>query len=449
VNIVAGEQHGFNWRSLAASSIGAGVNYQLQQQGLFNGNTITDRALSGATRNLVTQGAGVLVKARSGISWTGVATAGIESGVQAYFQNNYGSNNASRMGPNDGPQIPSALLKARNQANQHGVRILNESSFYHNSSVSYPIELNDGSFLWESGAISYALPEEPTIVGQDILDYDYTTGAEYRNLSFGQEVQAFIRNNRTLSIMGNALGSGILSDLGGFTSGLHALDESTFNLGVNPLTGQIVDRTAADRVLDYGLPVVGAAAGYGVKLFKGRSIVPDKLSLYGTTIDSEINAIKNLGQRRVSPESAARRARIDEISQGLYQRRLETDLAGQDYVYRAVRAGNLQYYENGISGPLGSPTYFSLEGGESFLEHMTKAQMRDKPDLLLRIPTSEIKSPSVARPYGYTPESMRPTQYGWEYKVNSYPQYGKGGYHQFIGTTEKFDPSWIYQDWSK
>lgn len=139
--------------------------------------------------------------------------------------------------------------------------------------------------------------------------------------------------------------------------------------------------------------------------------------------------------------------RIDELSNQLVQKQLLSDLGGQDHVYRAVMADDLRYYDNGISRAFGQPAYFSLDGGDSLIEHMSGAQMKDKPDLLLRIPVSEIRNPSVARPYGYTPESMRPTKFGWEYNVNSYPQYGSGGYRQFLGTTERFDPSWIYKDW--
>ncbi|MCF6238163.1 MAG: hypothetical protein L3J79_05005 [Candidatus Marinimicrobia bacterium] len=218
--------------------------------------------------------------------------------------------------------------------------------------------------------------------------------------------------------------------------------------------GNFVDHLGRNLVANLGGDVVGIAARRGGKKLstkvttevQGESEALDSISKVG--LDSR-KGTAALQEKYGHLTTGQRRARIDELSESIYQRKLDTDLANQKYVFRAVEADNLQYYDEGISGPLGSPAYFSLEGGEAALEHMSRTQMKDKPDILLRIPVSEIKNPVIARPYGYTPESMRPTQYGWEYNVNSYPEYGQGGYRQFLGTTEKYDPSWIYKDWRK
>jgi len=168
------------------------------------------------------------------------------------------------------------------------------------------------------------------------------------------------------------------------------------------------------------------------------------LSRYGTTIDSEISAIQNLGQRSVSAESLARRARIDEISNGIYQRQLLTDLGDVDYVYRGVSSDLLDIYKvtGKITDPSGRPnSYFSLEYTDTPALFGSKVQVPDQPDVLLKIPVSELVDPKVPRPYWNTATE------GFEYRVNSYPKYGVGGNHQFTSGTNSFSEDWIVPGW--
>mgnify|MGYP006393427051 FL=1 len=146
--------------------------------------------------------------------------------------------------------------------------------------------------------------------------------------------------------------------------------------------------------------------------------------------------------------SAERMTRIDTLASANYNRLLERDLSQVEYVYRGVSLEVLDIYrETGrISTPRGQATYFSIEGGSTLIEHMSRSQLRSEPEALLRIPVSELDSAFVPRPFGYTrPEST----FGREYFVNSYPEYGVGGYRQFMATTKTFSESWIVKGWGK
>jgi len=138
-------------------------------------------------------------------------------------------------------------------------------------------------------------------------------------------------------------------------------------------------------------------------------------------------------------------ARIDELAGANYNRIFGEDLGATDHVYRAVPERMVDIYraQGSISGRGGAPTYFSIEGGVTPQLHASGAQMSTTPQVLLRIPSSEISSATVARPNWGTATR------GWEYHTNSYPQWGTGGYRQFMGTTENFSDDWIVRNWSR
>jgi hypothetical protein len=164
-------------------------------------------------------------------------------------------------------------------------------------------------------------------------------------------------------------------------------------------------------------------------------------------VGSEVSALQRIAaSNSVDTGSATRMARIDELSTANYNRLLQNDLAGSDHVYRAVPENMLDIYraQGSITGRGGSPAYFSLEGGESPLQQKLGAQLIDEPQVLLKIPTSDLIDPTVPRPLGY---SFTSQTFGREYFVNSYPQYGSGGFRQFIGTTNSYSDSWIVSPW--
>jgi hypothetical protein len=167
----------------------------------------------------------------------------------------------------------------------------------------------------------------------------------------------------------------------------------------------------------------------------------------GAFIDAEVSALRRIAANNsVDTGSAARMTRIDELATANYNRILQNDLAGADYVYRAVSEKTLDIYraQGSISGRGGSPTYFSLEGGASPLQQKLGAQLLDEPQVLLKIPVSELVNPAVPRPFGYG--SVSPT-IGREYFVNSSPQYGAVGFRQFVGTTSSYSDTWIVSPW--
>ncbi len=141
---------------------------------------------------------------------------------------------------------------------------------------------------------------------------------------------------------------------------------------------------------------------------------------------------------------------IDSGLQASSNRMLHSDLQNATHVYRAVRESDLDFYQFGISGRGGNPTYFSLDAGNDVLSHMQFTQMKPDyvPDTLLKIPVSEIKNAVVPRPLGYEHPALRPSV-GFEYYTSSYNQFGSGGFRQFMGTTSTFDPNWIVKGWGK
>jgi hypothetical protein len=161
-------------------------------------------------------------------------------------------------------------------------------------------------------------------------------------------------------------------------------------------------------------------------------------------LDSEISALQRIAANNaVATGSAARMARIDELVANNYNRLLTLDLSTQEYVYRGVNANMIDIYEaqGGITGRGGSPTYFSLDVGSTGGEHMLGAQMPSSPQVMLRIPASELVGPTVPRPNWGTATR------GHEYYTNSYPKWGYGGYRQFVGTTSSFSRDWIVPGW--
>jgi hypothetical protein len=232
------------------------------------------------------------------------------------------------------------------------------------------------------------------------------------------------------------------TDIGRLTNSLHTFSEQ--HLGDTITTGlSIAGETA---IVAGGLaPIAG---------FRGTASISEGSLLRGldsvtnsALVDSEVSALRRIAANNsVDTGSAARMARIDELTTANYNRLLQNDLAGADYVYRAVPENMLDIYraQGGISGRGGSPTYFSLEGGASPLQQKLGAQLLDEPQVLLRVPTSELVGPAVPRPFGY---NSIPQTIGREYFVNSYPQYGAGGFRQLIGTTNSYSDSWIVSPW--
>ena len=107
-----------------------------------------------------------------------------------------------------------------------------------------------------------------------------------------------------------------------------------------------------------------------------------------------------------------------ELAANNYNRLLTQDLSTNGYVYRGVNANMIDIYEaqGAIAGRGGSPTYFSLGVGADGAEHMLGAQMPSSPQVMLKIPTSELVDPMVPRPDWGGATS------GWEYYTNSYPK---------------------------
>lgn len=88
-------------------------------------------------------------------------------------------------------------------------------------------------------------------------------------------------------------------------------------------------------------------------------------------------------------------------------------------------------------------TWSSNDGTVTILLHKNSTQLPHKPQVLLKIPTSELSGIEVPRPHWG--QATR----GREYYVNSFPNWGNGGYRQFLGTTKSFSEDWIVKNWGK
>ena len=159
-------------------------------------------------------------------------------------------------------------------------------------------------------------------------------------------------------------------------------------------------------------------------------VVSNKLSPYGTTIESEIFAIQHLGQRSVSAETLARRNKIDELSYGAYMKQAEKDIYSQDTIYRYLTESgyNASLRHDSVAGY--STTFFSefadeVMSGAQITKHWPGRPATGDVIYRVEIPTGKLNGFSIPRPNGGD------AKIGWEYYTNSYPEYGKGGWTQF------------------
>ncbi|WP_175953158.1 RHS repeat-associated core domain-containing protein [Burkholderia sp. BCC0405] len=167
------------------------------------------------------------------------------------------------------------------------------------------------------------------------------------------------------------------------------------------------------------------------------------------TNDSQID--KGLSGRGVRPGPGERsltkeqyRELMRNRNQGdALQAALDQKIASQDYVYRATTWRAVENYrkQGSISGYKGAGTYMSTDYvGTNQGVLMDRGQVFQHwgaPDVLLKIPTSELSSATVPRPLG----GKLPV--GWEPETSFYPAAGSGGQNQFMGTTKSWSDDWI------
>lgn len=132
------------------------------------------------------------------------------------------------------------------------------------------------------------------------------------------------------------------------------------------------------------------------------------------------------------------RSRGDEL-----QSALDHQIASQDYVYRATTWRSVENYraQGSISGYKGAGTYMSTQYvGTDPGVLMDRGQVFEHwgaPEVLLKIPTSELSSATVPRPFGGK------LSVGWEPETSVYPAAGSGDLNQFLGTTKSWSDDWI------
>jgi hypothetical protein len=124
------------------------------------------------------------------------------------------------------------------------------------------------------------------------------------------------------------------------------------------------------------------------------------------------------------------------------QAELESTIANQPFVFRATTWDAVNIYKNNgfIAGRSGG-TFMSTENvGNDIATLMDRGQIFQQwgePEVLLRIPTSEISSAVVPRPLG------NKLTVGWEPQTSFYPKAGTGRQNQFLGSTRTWNDSWV------
>jgi hypothetical protein len=122
---------------------------------------------------------------------------------------------------------------------------------------------------------------------------------------------------------------------------------------------------------------------------------------------------------------------------------LDAKIASQDYVCRATTLRNANNYrkQGAISGYKGPPTYMSTDyvgtDPQVLMDRAQVFQHWGAPEVLLKIPTSELTSASVPRPLGGA------LSVGWEPETSFYPAAGTGGQNQFLGATKTWSDDWV------
>jgi hypothetical protein len=150
------------------------------------------------------------------------------------------------------------------------------------------------------------------------------------------------------------------------------------------------------------------------------------------TVTSETNALQRIAaNNRVDTGSVARMARIDELSQANWGRRIDEMVNSQDYVFRYLTESGLEssLKYNSVRGY--ATTNFSsssaeVMSGAQIFEQWPGAPYTGPVQYGVAIPVNKLNGFSVARPMGGSATA------GWEVSANSYPGAGAGQYSQFL-----------------
>jgi hypothetical protein len=129
--------------------------------------------------------------------------------------------------------------------------------------------------------------------------------------------------------------------------------------------------------------------------------------------------------------SEDRMARIDQLSQANWGRRLDEMVNSQQYVFRYLTESGYQAsMKYGTVRGYATTTFSSSSAdvmqGAQVLEQWAGAPYTGPVKYGVAIPVDKLNGFSVARPYGNAGTT------GWEVFANSYPQAGAGGWSQFL-----------------
>lgn len=211
---------------------------------------------------------------------------------------------------------------------------------------------------------------------------------------------------------------------------------------VTPIVG-LKPVAAAKTSTSAGVKIVGTGAG----------ATPKTAASTSADTAAEIDALRSMARKldAYTPglgERALKREQYRELiskyrnSGAKLQAELDATIAGHKFVYRATTLKAVEIYRaNGrVSGRVGG-VYMSAEYvGLDPKVLMDRSQVFEhwgQPEVLLRIPTSEIDTAVVPRPFGGG------LKVGWEPRTAAYPAAGSGDMHQFLGSTKSWSDSWV------
>jgi adhesin HecA-like repeat protein len=170
--------------------------------------------------------------------------------------------------------------------------------------------------------------------------------------------------------------------------------------------------------------------------------VADEIASLRQVAQKNGGVIPGVGERALT-QSEYRVLMSQYRSEGVaLQNQLDMTIAGQDYVYRATTQRAVDIYrQNGFVGGRSGGAYMTTDFvGTDVGVLMDRGQVFAQwraPEVLLRIPASELSSAVVPRPLGGR------LSVGWEPRTQFYPAAGSGNMNQFLGTTSSWDDAWV------
>lgn len=278
-------------------------------------------------------------------------------------------------------------------------------------------------------------------------------------LSDAEASQQRTRNSLTIALLGPYGAPGVAARISGASEnrveGANDIGAAAMGvaLSLTGMPGRQPINIAANNFTASGA-AQAMPTGAGVRILGSGTVDAHlELGIRAIDVEAEITALRKMavnlggatpgqGERSLTKEQYRQLISKYRNAGDKLQAELEATIARQSFVYRATTLRAVEIYRaNGrISGRSGGVYMSSDYVGLDSRTIMDRSQVFERwgvPEVLLRIPASEIDSAVVPRPFGGS------LNVGWEPRTAAYPAAGSGDMHQFLGTTRSWSESWI------